>query len=219
MCVQTIVAFLVSTVLMTALIAVTPLLLKIPITRVSFGFGRKIFSVGIVEFHVLLTGGSVSCFHTEIDSETDFDKNLALNVQPKYKQLMVALGGPILLITFSTVVLGWRNMEYFADGFYQIVSGALSPFNEPQLYLEHLPIFIEQHSFLQLVALVSTKVAALNLLPLSAFSGGQALEIVFSLNQSKHERIRTAFLYFSLIIAFYISVVWVIAFLWFCSSS
>ena len=99
---------------------------------------------------------------------SDVDRSLALNVQPKYKQLLVALGGPIFLLAFSTVFLGWRNAEYLIDGFYQIVSGALSPFNKPLPYLESLPKFIEESSFLQLVALVSTKIAAFNLLPLSA---------------------------------------------------
>lgn len=150
-------------------------LFGIPIRHISYGLGPKILSIGILAFRLLPFGGYVQFLDTRAEGVLDDSPPNAFNHQPTVTQLIVLLSGPVTLLSVSTAISPEHGVQYFINGFHQIIIGAVFPFTSGQELLHALFTVAGKNSYWSIFAIFGAKMAALNLLPFSVFNGGQAV--------------------------------------------
>ena len=153
--------------------------LGIKVRRISMGFGPPLFSVGIFQLRLLPVAGSVAFKDTRTEdvpddiSPDDFDD--AFNHKPRAIQVLLPLAGAASLALVALLLHPGSALASISHGFVQIVAGGLSPLGTAQGLIDGGRAFAAQQGFVPLVGMVAAKLAALNLLPLPAMNGGQAL--------------------------------------------
>lgn len=158
--------------------AVVGSLFDVGIKEISFGSGTKLFSYKKISVRLLQFGGYVSFLDTRVDELLNIDSQKALNSKPIIVQLVIILSGVFAVLSFSLIVLGGDTLASFVNAFGQILNGALYPFTEAQQHIHVAKNLANEYSFIYIVAIVGTKLSALNLFPFSVFNGGQALIII-----------------------------------------
>ncbi|MDQ0073087.1 membrane-associated protease RseP (regulator of RpoE activity) [Variovorax boronicumulans] len=162
-----------------AVMAVLGNWLGIKVRRIAFGIGPVLLSRGLFELRLLPLGGSVTLKDTRVEWVPDdvqasyFDD--AFNHRPRAVQVLLPLLGAAALVLVAVVLHPGSGLVSVGSGFVQIVAGALGPLSTAQALLEGTRASVVQYGFVSLLGLVAAKLAALNLLPLSATNGGQAL--------------------------------------------
>lgn len=151
---------------------------RIPVREMSLGFGPQVIRFGRVRIRLLPLGGSVRFKDLGEAGLTEADLQGALDTQPTWVQLVVALSGVALLLSVALVTLQLEGLRALTDGFAQIVLGALSPTGYAQTLLAQAHQAILQLPFAVLLGLVAAKSAAFNLLPFPANNGAHALFII-----------------------------------------
>ena len=147
--------------------------LGVKIEEVGFGSGPLALRRGHVTFRWIPWNSFVRFKHTKEIPVLDLrpeDRQGALDQQPLAVRLIVALSGPLTLLAVGVVVLGSSAIDSFVSAFSQILLGALSPLGEAQRYLEATAQWASA-GVLVPAGVVATKLAALQLLPLSGMPG------------------------------------------------
>lgn len=148
----------------------------ITIRRIAYGVGPTLFSIGKAQLRLLPFAGSLVLKDTREEEIYDDDHgNDIYNERPLWQQLAVLLSGLTVPLILALGLLGAPGWHSFTDAFAQILAGALAPLNTAQLLLADGDAFARTHGFMQVAALVSVKLCALNLLPFGGLTGGQAL--------------------------------------------
>lgn len=99
----------------------------------------------------------------------------AFNHKPRAVQVLLPLAGAASLVLVALVLHPGSGLASVGHGFVQIVAGGLSPLGTAHGLLDGARAFAAQQGFVPLLGMVAAKLAALNLLPLPAMNGGQAL--------------------------------------------
>jgi membrane-associated protease RseP (regulator of RpoE activity) len=147
----------------------------ITVRRVVYGVGPTLYANPLLQIKALPLSGHVKLKDSREEQLEPHERGDAFDYQALWKQIFIPLAGSASLVVFAVVTLGAEGWASFLRSFEQIFTGALSPFGAAQLYLQAFASFASGHSFVAVVALVATKLAALNLLPFGALNGGQAL--------------------------------------------
>ncbi|MBJ2157148.1 site-2 protease family protein [Variovorax sp. IB41] len=153
--------------------------LGIKVRRISMGFGPPLFSLGVFQLRLLPIAGSVAFKDTRTEdlpddvSADDFDD--AFDHKPRAIQVLLPLAGAASLALVALLLHPGSALASIGHGFVQIVAGGLSPLGTAQGLIDGGRAFAAQQGFVPLVGMVAAKLTALNLLPLPAMNGGQAL--------------------------------------------
>ncbi|MDP9993778.1 membrane-associated protease RseP (regulator of RpoE activity) [Variovorax boronicumulans] len=164
-----------------AVMAVLGRWLGIAVRQVSLGFGPVLFSFGIFQLRALPFGGSVTFKDTRSEDTTDEAPaehgrvDDAFDHQPRAVQVLLPLAGAASLAVVALLLHPGSALAGIGHGFAQIVAGGVSPLGTAQELIEGARAFATQQGFLPLLGMLAAKLAALNLLPLPAMNGGQAL--------------------------------------------
>lgn len=150
-------------------------ILGITVLRVSYGIGPTLYSGRLLQLKAFPLAGYVKLKDSREDSIRYDELADAFDHQPVWKQVFVPLVGNAALLLFAIAVLGVEGWSSFTRGFLQVFQGALDPFSTAQIYLESAVRFAHDRSAVSMLALVASKVAAINLLPFGTFNGWQAL--------------------------------------------
>lgn len=153
--------------------------LGIKVRQASLGFGPVLFSFGVFQLRALPFGGSVTFKNTRTEDTTDeapvAHVHDAFDRKPRAVQVLLPLAGAASLALVALLLHPGSALASIGHGFVQIVAGGVSPLGTAQRLVEGVRAFAAQQGFAPLLGMVAAKLAALNLLPLPAMNGGQAL--------------------------------------------
>ena len=148
----------------------------ITIRRIVYGVGPTLLSIGKAQVKLLPFAGSVVLKDTREEDIDDDDRGQDIyNERPLWQQLAVLLSGVAVPLILALGLLGAQGWHSFTGAFAQIIAGALAPLSTAQQLLADGEAFAAAHGFVLVLALVSVKLCALNLLPFGGLNGGQAL--------------------------------------------
>ena len=148
----------------------------ITIRRIAYGVGPTLLSIGKAQVKLLPFAGSVVLKDTREEDIDDDDRGQDIyNERPLWQQLAVLLSGVAVPLILALGLLGAQGWHSFTGAFAQIIAGALAPLSTAQQLLADGEAFAAAHGFVLVLALVSVKLCALNLLPFGGLNGGQAL--------------------------------------------
>ena len=126
---------------------------------------------------------------------------------------VMELSGCALLFGFSAIVLGPRSaVEAVLRGFTQLLAPLLAPSEAVQSVLTAAEV-VRSSTTIVLLALVASKVAAFNLLPIPMLNGGQALTDVVRWLFPLSLRARTRLLQIGFVLLVLIASLWLITLL------
>jgi membrane-associated protease RseP (regulator of RpoE activity) len=103
-----------------------------------------------------------------------------------------------------------EGFNKFIRGFDQVVSGALSPSVKGVFYWSLLTEFVRNNSIVTCIALMSCKMAAVNMLPLPSFNGGEIVLTLFEMIRPLPAKTREVLNQ----VGFLISIILFICWLW-----
>ncbi len=134
------------------------------ILEVNVGFGPRLLKINSriasININYIPTGGSVK-----------FGDSFQ-NIHP-IKRIFISLAGCLGLLCLASISFGVPDAFIkFQNGFSQIVCGALSPRAVGSELLHVLYSFLKVNSFFACLALIASKLAASNMLPLPILNGG-----------------------------------------------
>lgn len=177
-------AILVYTAITLPVMIVSIRLVGLPVLRVSFGFGPRLFSIGRFTLNLLPLGFSVSPFPDEtkepageISHDTVTQHTVAKPADsspespsrdpehPDNKRRLVIAGYFTLAVCCSIALIinfrqyGWNLLEAFP----QVIRGAISPHRQAQLYISQLHALSSAHGILYLGTWLLSKLALLNI--------------------------------------------------------
>lgn len=165
----------------TALVA---FLLRVPVIRITFGYGRGLtvlrigrFSIGLSPF---LFAGWVKFADPMFGAEAR---------APALLRFAVQLAGPLAAIGAACIPLGWRGVEETLIAWPQLWR-VVTDFRTPVDINAALAPSLHQSGMLAAGGVILTKIAAFNLLPLTLTSGGMALLTLVDLFGGKAHTVR-----------------------------
>ena len=134
------------------------------IQDINIGFGPRMFKfdIGTVHFKInyIPTGGSVRFG----DSFRD--------IHP-VKRVFISVAGCLSLVCLASISFGIsETFSKFLNGVSQIVLGAISPRTVGSELLYGLSIFLKENTIFACFALIATKLAAGNMIPIPILNGG-----------------------------------------------
>ncbi len=173
--------------------------LGVTLREVSIGFGPTILRIGRLKIRMLPIAGSVRFKDSreEVSEEWDADADGedlysepdevrldqvsldgALDQRSPMTQISIGLAGCAALVVLACVIWQVDGIHAVIDGFSQIVTGAISPFDTAQVLIADAQQVLAGMPFLGVLGLVAAKFAAFNLLPLPAANGGFVLAAI-----------------------------------------
>jgi len=147
----------------------------VKIRQIVYGMGPTLLKLGLWKIHAVPTGIVVRMKDSQTENLALDDCADAWDHQPMWIQTAFPLLGPAVLLLFALILLRGEGAEEFVEGFAQPIIGAISPFTKAQEFLINMRDYSEQNSFWHLLALITVKYCAFNLLPICPASGGAAL--------------------------------------------
>jgi hypothetical protein len=162
-------AIVATTLIHNTAIALMAFQLRVPVIRITYGYGRgftilriRDFSIGLSPF---LFAGWVKFADPMFGAEAR---------SPAFLRFEVLLAGPLAVIAAACILIGPRGPAETLAAWPQLWS-VLTDFHKPVDINAALGPTLNQAGLLATVAVVMTKLAAFNLLPLTITSGGMAL--------------------------------------------
>lgn len=150
--------------------------LRVRIMAVHLGVGPRLFSIGRVHMHLLPVAGSVRVKDSRDTTYGATDEVGALDRAPRWVQALLPLAGPLAVALVALVLMGAsEGLAAIGRGFVQWIVGAVTPLGGAQGLIGDYVAFAGTRPLPAVIGLVAAKLAALNLLPLPAMGGGQAL--------------------------------------------
>jgi membrane-associated protease RseP (regulator of RpoE activity) len=149
----------------------------IGVRRVAWGIGPALFKLGRLRIHLLPLGGHVSVT-TLAEARADTPDDSILELQPRWKRVLLPLSGPLALLLLGSGVLGVAALDHFGVAFGQILGGATAPFGDAQTLLRDAGAWLAHHGLVLVIGIVACKAAALNLIP---YLGSNGLHALFGL--------------------------------------
>jgi len=127
-------------------------------------------------------------------------------------RVWIAASGCLALLLFTTVCFGpVATLHHTLSGFSQIITGALSPIAIGTQLLQRLRQFVTTESLISTLALVASKEAAFNLLPLPALNGGDIILNLVSLVKPISESLRVKLTTAGMLVMLLLWLCWLIA--------
>ena len=161
----------------------------VEVRRFSFGIGPRLWQHRRFELRLIPFAGQVEfrdLRSEDVDAMAlglqrgDPKASRYLDLQPRYRQVLISLSGCAALLVLGYAVLGPQAGAELVRGFEQIIGGAMSPLDAAQRMLGAAQRQILALSPAHLLALVAVKLAALNLLPFAPFNGANAIGAALS---------------------------------------
>lgn len=149
--------------------------MAILVLQVVYGAGPTLYARKRLSIKALPFFGNVQMKDTREPLHHSDDDWGAYNCQPVWKQVLLPLSGPLLLLLVSVILLGLPGWHSFLAAFAQIIDGALHPLSNAQDYLLAWDGFARSQPFWLVFALLAIKLSAFNLLPFGGLNGLQAL--------------------------------------------
>jgi len=182
------------------------------IKKVSFGVGFQLFRLPFFKKFIVSTfpfGGYVKFLGS--NKEFDADGLIGFSELQPLKQALITISGCLMLLIIS--LRGISIKESFWVWF-QAVDGAISPFQKAQIYISMCRDYYFEQGLLATGALMSGKIAFLNLVPLGCLNGGQAIIQILKtwLDFSKIDKY---YMGFSVLVLLLILISWCIALMYF----
>lgn len=150
-------------------------MLGISVRRVSYGVGPTLYSGHLIAIKAFPLGGYVKMKDSREELLKYDELADAFDHQSVWKQVVVPLAGNAALLLLAVAVLGVEGWNSFVRAFAQVFLGALNPLSTAQTYLQSFADFARDRSAVAVLALVASKLAAINLLPFGAFNGWHAV--------------------------------------------
>ncbi|MFZ4860294.1 MAG: site-2 protease family protein [Desulfuromonadaceae bacterium] len=173
------------------------------IQEVSVGFGPRMlrFKTGTASINVnyIPTGGSVK-----------FGDSFQ-NIHP-IKRIFISAAGCLGLLCLASISFGIpETFLKFQNGFGQFVYGALSPRSVGKELLYVFYSFLKDNTFFACIALTSTKIAAVNMMPLPTLNGGDIVLTLIGWIKPIPSRLREYLQQFGLLIMLTLLCSWIVA--------
>ncbi len=106
---------------------------------------------------------------------------------PKLWRITIIGSGAFALLATACLLVGpSKALSGFVLGFVQIIHGALSPLTYGQVLLERLSRVCAERGLIYTFGILTTKIAAANLLPLPTLNGGQMVFELLGIRASKN---------------------------------
>jgi len=150
-------------------------LLGLRIMSVSYGAGPTLLRRRSLQLRAVPIASSVRFLHSVEDEAAEQDWPQAIDRSSLAAQLLIILSGCAMLLALAIGLAGAAASDAFLALPSQLLAGALSPLDRAQSLLGEVASTLQSSSLPTLLALVSAKCAALNLLPLPMLNGGAAL--------------------------------------------
>jgi len=187
--------------------AIAGWLVGAPLERIQLFFGPLIKRIELgdtaLEIHAIPSGGSVK-----------FSDDFHQTVHP-IKRIFIASFGCFALLILAMIIFGAsEGFDKFVRGFSQIIYGAISPRSYGSYLLLSFYEFVRANGFLACLALVASKMAAGNLLPLPVLNGGDIIMILVNWIKPMSPKLRERFQQFGFILVLIIFVCWLVAFVY-----
>ncbi len=184
---------------------ITCYIFKIKVESVHLFFGKPIFQFQIgklkFEFGYIPTGGNI---------KYDFEDFLTRNLVTR---LLIVISGPLFVLISAVVILNLNTaLAELFKGFEQIIIGFISPINVGTKLIHSFNEYNSNNTLIFSYALLSTKIAAFNLLPIPPSSGGQFIIELFPIFKKIKNRIIVNNIGF--ILGFVLIAVWLFSFLY-----
>ena len=149
--------------------------------------------------------------YVRFDAEERVRRKRLDDIHPLIR-VLIAASGCLALLLFTAVCFGPRvALHHTLSGFSQIITGALSPIAIGTQLLQRLWQFVATESLLSTLALVASKEAAFNLLPLPALNGGDIILNLVSFVKPISESLRVKLTMAGTLVMLLIWLCWLIA--------
>lgn len=141
------------------------------IREITFGMGPPLFQWKKLKVNLLPLMGSVSYVCSE-NEDKYVDPAVDFNCKPLFFRGFVVLSGCIMTF-FIALLADWDvALASFGSAYYQLFTGAISPLDSAQTYLDAFAGSDKSPTSAYFVAVVFPKIVAFQLLPLPILSGG-----------------------------------------------
>jgi membrane-associated protease RseP (regulator of RpoE activity) len=178
---------------------------RIKVESVHLFFGKPIFQFQLkslkFKFGYIPTGGNI---------KYNFEDFLTRNL---ITRLLIVISGPFFILLSTIIILNVNiSVIELIKGFEQIILGFISPINLGTKFIHSFNEFYSKNTLLLSYAILSTKIAAFNLLPIPPLSGGQFIVELFPI--FKKIKYRLIINNIGLIIGFILMAVWIFSFIY-----
>lgn len=186
----------------------------VKITEICYGTGPKLVSFGKITIRLIPISGYARMLDSRENNLEEHELQFAYNLKPSFVRAFILVSGSISLILIAELLIGKQAFDYFTNAFGQITRFILSPTQDAQVYIQKILDFTETSSIITIFSITLTKIAAINLLPIPALNGGNALLELINLNKKHRLFILKAGI--SVILLMLLSVgIAIINFIWF----
>ncbi len=174
-----VVAIIMVSIVQTFSMAIISKIFKLKILEIGFGFGKLLLRIDKLRIKLFPFTGWVSLKDTRRNDVHEDDVENSYNHAPLLSQLAPPLSGPIGLLLLSVIISPEIALNDFITAFPQIFIGAISPVDNAQIFINNFHEFVREESFIAVIALISAKLAAWNILPLPTLSGGNLIQVIY----------------------------------------
>ncbi len=148
-------------------------LTELKIGTIQIFYGKSIFSYHTsslkIEIGYLPFGGSLS-----FDDQEEFKKLSVI------KRILVDISGPIVILFSAAIFIGLQySIIELGKGLEQIIMSCFSPIMLGKHLVKEFNLLINKEDFFIIFAILSSKIAAFNLLPIPPLAGGRIILEIF----------------------------------------
>lgn len=187
--------------------------LRAGIAEVSLGLGPRIARVGLVTLKLVPYGGHVRFLDAQLGDSAPPDTQTH-DALPLWKRLTLPIAPLATLMLMCWAALGARAGQAFLSGFEQLLRGALGPMSTAQSLLARLAEVATTEPPVTALALVFSKLCALNTISVLIGPGGSVSGHVLSaLGMGQRQMVATQYLGF--LVLCIVALPWIFAAAWF----
>lgn len=143
------------------------------VTKAQIGW-FPIFRRGRLHFGLIPMGCFIRFAHSSEDADS-IDGSALFDRKPRWMRVILSLVGVAGMFLLAFALRGIDAWHSFAHGFGQFIEGTLAPVERGADLLRGYALVAEDLGAVVAVSVFAAKTAAINLLPVPTFAGGQAL--------------------------------------------
>lgn len=185
---------------------------RMPVTSISVFFGPALARLRFAELDVILgiipSGVSVSISGM---SKEESDLQGGFSRRSRFSRASVHIVGVMFIVCFGLFAFGSSHaLNELSSGFHQVLFGTWAPVSVGKVYVLDFLKYLEQHSLISGIGLLSLKYAAFCLLPNPLQNMGQAIIELLTSGESRWKILEKVFFVGALLNTIF-AVAWFIA--------